>query len=84
MKTATNDKGFRSTILPQYGDKKADARLLTESTMIGEHEDSLTNPGSSYLWIGSTHHLDRDEVSELINHLQTWLETKRLPEPNGD
>lgn len=54
-------------------------RLLQESSAVGEYEDSLENPGSSFLWIGE-HHLNREEVTNLILILQHWLVHKHLPE----
>lgn len=83
MKTEVNEKGFRSTVAEPYVEG-SDERLFSESTMIGEYDHSLAEPGSSYLWFGVTHHFDREEVAELITHMQTWLDTYRLPEPEEE
>jgi hypothetical protein len=53
-------------------------RLAAESSAIGNYDDALQKPGSSFLWIGEYHHLDREEVAEFVKHLQTWLATGRL------
>lgn len=55
-------------------------RLIQESSIIGDHEDSHDIPGSSYLWVGRDHHLDRGQVAELIGYLQYWIDNKRLHE----
>lgn len=55
-------------------------RLTSESSAIGDYEDSYSHPGSSFLWIGDNHHLDREEVATLITHLQYWLDNRRLKE----
>jgi hypothetical protein len=54
-------------------------RLIQESSAIGDYEDSFDCPGSSYLWVGDDHHLDREEVAELIENMQHWLDNGRLP-----
>ena len=69
-----DDKPGQSTILSW-----PKARLLQESSAIGEYDDSLDCPGSSYLWVGDNHHLNRDEITTLIQILQYWLLNKRLP-----
>lgn len=46
--------------------------------MIGDYPDSFDIPGSSYLHISNTHHLNREEVRELIMNMQFWLDNKRL------
>ena len=40
--------------------------------------DVLTQPGSSYLWLSGGHHLDRQEVRELMRYLSHWVNTGRL------
>lgn len=56
-------------------------RLVQQSSAIGDYEDSYRRPGSSYLWIGNDHHLDREQVAEFIQHLQAWLDTGHLSLP---
>ena len=53
-------------------------RLFQESSAKGDYEDSLDRPGSSFLWIGRNHHLNREEVAEFVKHLQRWLDTGSL------
>ena len=58
--------------------EKKETRLIEESSAIGGYRDSLDKPGSSYLWVGEDHHLNRKEVSGLIKRLQFWVDNKRL------
>lgn len=41
-------------------------------------KQSPARPSQSYLWIGEYHHLNREQVAELVQHLQAWLETGSL------
>lgn len=59
------------------------------SSAIGDYEDSMDNPGTSYLWLGMNKnapphdrlktelsprmHLDREQVSELVRLMSLWL-----------
>jgi hypothetical protein len=61
-----------------------EAPLLRESSAIGDYDDAMEKPGSSFLWLGERHHLDRDEISQLVNYLQHWLVVGRLPKPVAD
>ncbi len=54
-------------------------RLIQESSAIGDYEDSEDNVGSSYLWVGNDHHLNREEVSLLVHIMSSWLIDGRLP-----
>jgi len=54
--------------------------LIQESSAIGDYEDAFDKPGSSFLWVGRYHHLNRMEVAELIERMQHWLDTGRLKE----
>lgn len=38
----------------------------------------MDNPGSSFLWVGNDHHLNREEVTELVSRLLWWLKTGHL------
>jgi len=62
------------------GKPDIDARLVSESSAIGDYDDSLARPGSSFLWIGNGHHLNREEVAELVAKMRHWLDHGRLPE----
>jgi hypothetical protein len=58
-----------------YSENPELIRLVQQSSAAGE---SPFGPGSSYLWVGDKHHLDRQEVLELVAHLHAWLETGSL------
>lgn len=77
MKTLKSDRGFIFLYHPSNLERK-DVILASESSAVGDYEDSFDNPGSSFLWIGSDHHLNRTEVKEFVNNLQHWLDTGRL------
>lgn len=66
-------------IQPDNAKEIQETRLVQESSAIGDYEDSFSKPGSSYLWFGEDHHLNREEVKELVDKLNHWLEHKRLP-----
>jgi hypothetical protein len=78
MRSQKSDRGFVSVVHPTYVTPRENARLIAESSAIGDYEDSLGCPGSSFLWVGKNHHLNREEIAELIARLQHWLDTKRL------
>lgn len=80
MKIGQTKRGFAIVTHPVYhGTDEKDDRLIQESSDVGLYDDSLDLPGSSYLWVGSAHHLDRAEVCELITLLQGWVDNKQLP-----
>lgn len=56
--------------------------LIQESSAVGDSPDSLARPGSSFLWVGKFIHLAREEVVELVEYLEYWLETGHLPREN--
>lgn len=77
MKTINTDRGFRVILHKKYASESGEyERLVQESSAVGVDLDS---PGSSFLWIGENHHLNREEIAELIAKLQYWLDNKRLP-----
>lgn len=79
MRTTGTIRNFRIVIHNKYASEpEKDTRLVQESSAVGDYEDSWNKPGSSFLWIGEDHHLNREEVSELIEKLQFWLDNKRL------
>lgn len=79
MKAIKSDRGFIRIDAPEYLDPKIKSVVIAESSAIGDYEDSMENPGSSYLWVGPSHHLDREEVTELVAMMQHWLDKGRLP-----
>jgi len=74
MKAATTHRGFVVVTHPQYLAPHEEERLIQESSAIGD----CPSPGGSFLWIGDDHHLNRDEVAELVSRMVTWLATGRL------
>ncbi len=53
-------------------------RLLQESSTIGDYDDAFDRPGTSFLWVGEHHHLNREQVEEMIAHMQSWIDTGSL------
>lgn len=82
MQIEKNDRGFKSITHPIYADDEGNvSRIITESSAINFHYvDGLDIPGSSYLWFGEDHHLNREEVLKLKDALDHWLKHKRLPD----
>jgi len=84
MKYELSNRGFGFIMHPTYANKPEDTRLISESSAVGDYEDSFERPGSSYLWVGAHHHLNREEVEELVIRMQGWLLTGRLPNDEVD
>ena len=78
MKRYEISRGFRGLEQAEYIEQEKVSRVVQESSAVGDYEDSLEKPGSSFLWLGEKHHLDREEVAFLVEHLSYWLETGRL------
>lgn len=79
MNVTKTSRGFTFVTHKAYSDQgKNLERLISESSVVGDYEDSYDNPGSSYLWVGDGFHLNREEVSELVKMMTNWLETGRL------
>lgn len=82
MRIEFTERGFpcvKHEVYPPGADK--DDRVIQASSAIGDYEDSFDKPGSSFLWVSNTHHLNREEVAELITHMQRWLDTGYLETP---
>jgi len=77
MKLEKTNRGFEWIGHPDYLTNEP-TRLVSQSSVIGNYEDSVDRPGSSFLWIGPDHHLNREEVTNLIAALQSWVETGSL------
>jgi len=84
MEIKKTNRGFEIIEHPYYIETDSNQpqsglpqRFIQQSSAIS-HEDSLDKAGSSYLWIGPYHHLNREEVSLLIKHLSHWLGTGSL------
>ena len=76
MEKRYSERGFPYLHHPPYIDG-SDA-IIRQSSVVGSYSDSLDRPGTSCLWIGSEHHLNREEVAALIGHLQSWLDTGEI------
>lgn len=82
MKALKDNRGFIVVTHEKYQNEPGEmTRLIQESSAIRDYEDSFSRPGSSCLWIGQDHHLDRDEIKELISLMQYWLDNKMLKCP---
>lgn len=78
MKTVVqSDRGFRRV---EIGGET----IVAESSGVGDYDDSLERPGSSFLWTFAVGQIDREEVAGLVTVLQHWLEHKRLPPPEEE
>lgn len=81
MTTETTARGFELLTHAKYASPGyetgggEETRLAQASSAIGNYDDALDRPGTSYLWIGKEHHLNREEVREFIRQLQAWLDT---------
>lgn len=79
MRAFATGRGFRLIEEEKYQNERGVfTRLVQESSAIGDYDNSFDLPGSSYLWIGQDHHLNREQVAELIGRMQHWLDTGRL------
>lgn len=78
MKFVRTERGFGLLKHPSHSDPPEDLRLAQHSSAVGDYDDSFDRPGTSYLWIGDKHHLNREEVAEFVRHLQSWLDTGSL------
>jgi hypothetical protein len=75
-------RGFQDLALFSATDP-ADGLSIRESSAIGDYEDSFDIPGSSSLYIGVSGNesaYDREEVASVIDILQWWLDSGRLPD----
>jgi hypothetical protein len=80
MKVTKSDRGFEFLNHDAYipADRGKYDRLASQSSAVGEYDDAYDRPGSSALWIGEHHHLNREEVAQLVKHLKAWLKTGTL------
>lgn len=88
MELGKTERGFDILRHPRYVDEPdtQPVRLAQQSSAVGQYEDAFDRPGSSFLWVGDDHHLNREEVSQFVQHLQAWLQTGCLrvaaPQPS--
>jgi hypothetical protein len=78
MKVEKNSRGFEVIALPSYSNNPTLKRLLAQSSAVGDYEDAFHRPGTSALWVGDFHHLNRGQVAEMVVHMQQWLKTGSL------
>ena len=78
MKFIKTGRRFGSVTHPEYLRPHENKPIIAESSAIGDYEDSFERPGTSFLWIGEHHHLNREEVRELVDTMNHWLDTGRL------
>ena len=82
MEIIATGRGFACVIHTVYVSSPPEkTRLIQESSAIGDYDDSFDKPGSSYLWIGRDHHLNREEIRELIGLMTGWLKSGHISEP---
>jgi len=76
IKTARHFEVLEHPVYPPDANLASSTRLAQCSSASGD--DNLGRPGTSFLWLGEHHHLRRDEVRQLLAHLQAWLDTGSL------
>lgn len=89
MKVSKTHMGFEVIMMPEVirmPDRLTGevTRIVQQSSALGEAEDAIDRPGSSYLWLGESHHLDVDEVVSLIRNLENWVATGSLVGSEND
>lgn len=72
-------RGFRF-ITFDSNEPNASTKLACESSAIGDYPDAIESPGSSFLYIGEKHTLNREAVNLLRLSLEYWLAKGRLPQ----
>jgi hypothetical protein len=77
MFSKMSERGF-AFVMHEAFESQQPTRLISESSHIGDYPDSAARPGSSGLWVGNDHRLDRQQVQELVDRMQHWLATGRL------
>jgi len=72
MKIEKTERGFERI---DFKDSHGREASIQQSSLI--YDDSLGAPGSSAIWIGGAGriHLNREQVADLVGHLQAWLAT---------
>jgi len=78
MKAEKTPRGFVIVTHKKYTEPNKNERVIQESSAIGDYENSFQKPGSSFLWVGENHHLNREEIKELVERMEYWLKSGRL------
>jgi hypothetical protein len=74
MKVTTTAQGYQSV---QFVDQAGNSGVLEQSKEIDPSNPTADQPGTSYVLLGrkdSVLQLNIDQVSELVEYLQKWLE----------
>ena len=79
MEVIISNRGFSAVFHRTYVNQ-TNSRIIGESSTIGDYDDSFDIPGSSFLWVGDSHLINRDEVRELVGLMQYWFDNKGLPD----
>jgi hypothetical protein len=79
MELTRTERGF--PVLLHKGIGGDTIRLLQMSSVVGPYEDAFERPGTSALWVGWRHHLSREEVAQLVRHMQHWLDAGTIELP---
>lgn len=79
MEVTRTLRGFEIILHDTHENVPKQERLVQASSVVGDYDDAFDRPGTSALWIGDDkQHLWREEVAELIQHMQAWLDTGSL------
>lgn len=78
MRVNCTIEGHRLIESESCADKTKMAVVVQESHAVNNYIDYYNDPGSSFLWIGTDHHFNRDEVQELVGYLNNWVQTGKL------
>ncbi len=53
MRAEKSDRGFTFVLEEKYQNERGEfTRLISESSAIGDYDDSMDKPGSSFYWLG--------------------------------
>ena len=71
-------RGFEKIECAAFPPELGTVPLVWASSSIGDYADSFDRPGSSFLWVGEKHRLNREQVLDLAAHLTAWCMTGSL------
>jgi hypothetical protein len=75
-------KTERGFAFVEFTDANGKECSLQQSSAIGDDDDAVDRPGSSFVWLGvddeKRMHLNREQVKGLVKRLQQWLKTGKL------
>ena len=73
-----DSKTGRGFSVVDFVDANGQECSVQQSSAVGDYEDSVGRPGTSFVWLGvgeDRMHIDREQVRGLIDRLQCWLDT---------